>query len=402
LTPIKTVKKTLTPSAPIKSLRGQDMTPLVSTKPKKIVYTPKVESKIQQTQKSLIKTKDVNIYRTRECMYGEDCRFRNSPKTNGFHCDFAHNDEEFNTISRVVKKTYSVDNLTRTQPCWRGMDCKIDGCTFAHSVEQLVVRTCFKGGMCSDPKCVFSHPQAKIDKSLVFEMLKEKQKPEILKVSESDILTQMKELEVNECEKGVNKSECEQESEDDVQVFIETVNVKVSDIQTCDMSISCKQSEKGCDGNGCVGNKLEKKPEKKSWADITDEEDEELLKLEEEKKKTPKKWTAIVSTITTTQQTSTITFPTPNKQTPKKTSLPTHRRREYPLYYRTNMCRNGDKCTRGDSCDFAHSKSELRPVCCQDENCNQKGCSFYHEGNEIPTSEQLYSAWYTRDSFESV
>lgn len=198
----------------IKSLKGLDMTPLVSSKPKRDIPVREKRSgeilvkKVEQKQKQ--KTKQVNIYRTRDCMFGEECRYRTLCKPNGFHCDFVHTDEEYNTISRVVIKTYTVDDLSRTQPCWRGLECKVENCTYAHTPEQLVVRTCFKGGKCEDERCVFSHPQAKVDKKLIFEMMRENQKKP-LDVKEDDILSQMRDLEVSE-----------KESEDDVQVIVDT------------------------------------------------------------------------------------------------------------------------------------------------------------------------------------
>lgn len=467
LTPVRTSKTSKpvkqlhnTPvSTPIKSLKGLDMTPLESKKVKRVEITPSL-SPLKQLKEEKFTTR--KIIRTRQCMFGVSCRFRNVAKTNGFPCDFAHTTEELNTVAREVKTI--VQNLEKTKPCWSGLHCATKGCTFAHTPDELNVRTCYLGGNCTNVDCAYAHPGVVIDKVLLYTMMRKSQEKEkmiemgpapVLETTEEQVLDQMRELE-KESEKFEVMVESDDEEDDEVQTLTEqftslTMNeikkydedlekCACSETQTCLFHSDEKEKKESSRlyHNEALKNVLqtclfepspppsvitqtssevwntlsrnptlemisviEKKPEKKSWSDITDEED---MEREQEmlKEKTPKKWSTLVNMSENSDvKTTVVTFkPSPQKQTQnkQKTPLKTQKqtRTQFPLYYRTNMCRNGLKCKRGERCDFAHTKQELRPVCCQTENCENDSCKFYHEGDTLPSSDELYQDWQER------
>ena len=52
---------------------------------------------------------------------------------------------------------------------------------------------------------------------------------------------------------------------------------------------------------------------------------------------------------------------------------------------KTQMCKHGVKCKRKDSCNFAHSKSELQIVECKfGRKCKKLKCTYNHkDGRQI-------------------
>jgi hypothetical protein len=425
----KQISPSKTPSTtPIKSLKGLDMTPLESKKVKRVEITPK--SIVQLVEEKFTTKK---IIRTRQCMFGTSCRFRNVAKTNGFPCDFAHTPEEMNTVAREVRTV--VQNLEKTKPCWSGLHCTTKGCTFAHTPDELNVRTCYLGGNCTSTDCAYAHPGVKIDKVLLYNMMRKSQEKEkmdemgpapVLETTEEEILNKMRELENKKFEVQI---ESDSDDEEDVQTLTEQfplLTVSEQKEPTKEQLKQYKEEQAKCacsETQKCgfhsdpfkqfasdikITTPVQINPDKKFWGDMMDElleeEKNERLQYEAEQKKNRKQWNSVASVqqpIQTESKPTVVTFKasTENKtpqtiqkqQTPKKSQ-----RTQFPLYYRTNMCRNGSKCKRGERCDFAHSKSELKPVCCQEENCENDDCKFYHEGDPLPSSDELYQDWKNR------
>jgi hypothetical protein len=427
LTP-KLKTKVPTPKPEFEDINGKEMTPLKSEKK----TTPKTQEKVIQspvkdliaqdskgTPKTEQKSRKMFIYRNKWCLFGQDCLYITKSKPNtGFPCDFAHSESELGQVAREVEKTFVSQSLYKTQPCWRGTECKYDGCTFAHVPEELNLRPCVQGGSCKNDKCVFAHPQVNIDKQIVFEMMKKEQKvPEV--VSE-----EVQQVDCAHCEDD-GCAQCElNEEEEEHQEFLEAVEeelTRINDEKEFEEWVQKCESEKSGvkligPGFACEIDDLdfpkEKIPEKKNfifevinlkWADITDEEDEEkereLLKEAEDEKK---RWTPPPMPVPTNTPSpakpTVITFAvqtqTQTQQKPKTVEVPTCK------FYKTSMCRNGKKCTK-TKCTYAHKKEELRPIQCENgAECENVSCDFFHPGDPIPTTERLYSDLKRREKKE--
>jgi hypothetical protein len=56
-----------------------------------------------------------------------------------------------------------------------------------------------------------------------------------------------------------------------------------------------------------------------------------------------------------------------------------------PANYKTTMCTFGDKCPRGEHCNFAHTESELRKLPCHfGASCRKQNCTFDHPKPIVP------------------
>lgn len=56
-----------------------------------------------------------------------------------------------------------------------------------------------------------------------------------------------------------------------------------------------------------------------------------------------------------------------------------------PTNYKTTMCTFGEKCPRGDRCNFAHNESELRKLPCHfGASCRKPDCTFEHPPKTSP------------------
>jgi hypothetical protein len=386
LTP-KLKTKVPTPKPEFEDINGKEMTPLKSEKkttPKtqetKVIPSPVkdlITKDYKGTPKTEQKSRKMFVYRNKWCLFGQECLYITKLKPNtGFPCDFAHSESELGQVAREVEKTFVSQSLYRTQPCWRGVDCKYDGCTFAHVPEELNLRPCVQGGSCKNDKCTFVHPQVNINKRIVFEMMKKEQK-----VPESEVVVsdEVQQVDCSHCE----DDGCENCALDEDDEFLEAEEELLNDekefeewVQKCESESEIPQ---------------EKIPEKKSWADITDEEDEEkereLLKEAEEEKK---RWTPPPMPVPTNTPSPAkplvITFAVQTQQKPKaKTAeVPTCK------FFKTSMCRNGKNCTK-TKCTYAHKKEELRPIQCENgAECENVSCDFFHSGDSIPTIERLY------------
>jgi hypothetical protein len=384
LTP-KLKTKVPTPKPEFEDINGKEMTPLKSEKK----TTPKETKEIPSPIKGLIaqdskgtpkteqKSRKMYVYRNKWCLFGLDCLYITLPKPNtGFHCDFAHTEYELGQVSREVEKTFVSQSLYRTQPCWRGVECKYENCTFAHVPEELNLRPCVQGGSCKNDKCTFVHPQVNINKRIVFEMMKKEQK-----VPESEVSVEVQQVDYAHCEDdGCEKCNLD-ENEEEHQEFLGAVDeelTRLDDEKAFEEWVQKCESEK------------EKIPEKKSWADVTDEEDEEkereLLKEAEAEKK---RWTPPPMPVPTNTPSPAkplvITFAVQTQQKPKaKVEVPTCK------FFKTSMCRNGKNCTK-TKCTYAHKKEELRPIQCENgAECENVSCDFFHSGDSMPSIERLY------------
>src|SRR5579872_5558991 len=116
-----------------------------------------------------VKKYTINIYRTKMCNYGLDCRYINSSKpTTGFNCDYAHSPEELNTFVRTFEKLIP-NSIYKTIPCFRGLKCDVKDCTYAHSPEELNLTPCNWGKYCGKRKCTTTHPF--LEKQVIFDSL---------------------------------------------------------------------------------------------------------------------------------------------------------------------------------------------------------------------------------------
>lgn len=172
------------------------------------------------------KTYTTKIYKNKMCNYGLHCKYINTIKpSTGYTCDFAHSEKEFGQYIRTINKVIP-QNKYKIIPCFRELNCKISGCTYAHTPEELNLTYCNWGAYCGKTNCEIVHSE--MDKKTLYDLIK--QKFNIVSMSEFPFIPK-KEKNTIKCEIITNKQ----------------VNIKVD-------------FEKGSD------------PKKQSWADISDDE----------------------------------------------------------------------------------------------------------------------------------
>lgn len=164
-------------------INGVPMVPLKGQTQKQ-KETKTTQEKENPTLFEITRTKKINIYRNRLCHFGSECRFINkiNQKT-GHKCDFAHSEDELNTLSRQEEVKYTVS--TKSQVCKFRQFCNKSDCVRAHTPEELVLQECHFGEKCFNTECTFTHPRVKIDKKIVFEM----------KIQEIEAYSLLKEME---------------------------------------------------------------------------------------------------------------------------------------------------------------------------------------------------------------
>lgn len=67
---------------------------------------------------------------------------------------------------------------------------------------------------------------------------------------------------------------------------------------------------------------------------------------------------------------------------------------------KTRLCKYFKVGCTNKNCKFAHSKEELKPpMCFEGTNCCRRVCFYYHDGDTMPSQEDLYEYALQRDDF---